>query len=365
MEMENKRILLKLLSVNGLGSRRIVNLHTHFPNLEDVFGSTVRELCKIPLIDTVIAQRILHELDETFADRQMKILSQNPYKMTTIFDSDYPVRLLNIYDPPTVLFHFGDFSERDADSIAIVGTRQPSVYGRQVTALLAKELVSQNITVVSGFARGVDTEAHKTVIASGGRTIAVLGNGIDVIYPSENRNLRNQLVDNGVYCSEFPLETKPDAVNFPRRNRIISGLCLGTIVIEAGEKSGALLTAYYSLDQNREVFAVPGRITDEKSIGTNRLIQRGAKLVTNIDDVLSEIESIRKFSTAPKQMEMHFFLEGEEKRVYESLTSEPMHIDAISEKIGKLSYEALTTLLALEIKGAVRQVAGKNFVRVG
>lgn len=365
MSMENRRALLQLLSVTGLGSRRIMNLQSAFPNIEDVFGATVRELCKVPLIDKIMAQRILSNSNNGFVDRQIEILDKSPFKMTWIFDKEYPARLRTIYDPPVVLFHHGEFIEKDADAIAIVGTRNPTGYGREITEALAKGLVDQNITVISGFARGIDTEAHKAAISRQGRTIAVLGNGINIVYPSENRDLRNHLPEHGVYCSEFPFGTKPEAVNFPRRNRIISGLSMGVIVIEAGEKSGALLTAYYALDQDREVFAVPGRAGDDKSKGCNRLIQKGAKLTTNIDDVLCEVESIRKFPTIPKQMEFDFKLEGNEKYVYDALSAEPMHIDTLSEKINQTTYEVLSTLLILELKGAVRQLAGKMFIRIG
>ncbi|MDD5540152.1 MAG: DNA-processing protein DprA, partial [Candidatus Marinimicrobia bacterium] len=185
-------------------------------------------------------------------------------------------------------------------------------------------------------------------------------------YPPENRLLREKLVGQGVYCSEFPFGTKPDAVNFPRRNRIISGLSLGTVVISAGEKSGALLTAYYALDQNREVFAIPGRITDEKSVGTNRLIQKGAKLVTALDDILDEIDVNRRFPRQPHQLEIVFeFEDEEEKAIYNALSNDPIYIDDLAHLLGKNTYSVLATLLSLELKGAVRQLAGKMFIKAG
>ncbi len=363
--MDKKRAALKLLSINGLGPRRILNLHSTFPQIEEVFNASVKCLSEIPGIDYTLANKILNRCDGEFVDSQLSIMEKSPFDMVTIFDKGYPARLRNIYDPPVILFKQGNFKESDEDAIAVVGTRKSTNYGKEVTEILVKGLVEQNITIISGFARGIDSEAHKAALRAGGRTIAVLGNGIDRVYPPENRRLRNQIVENGVYCSEFPFGTKPDAVNFPRRNRIISGLGLGVVVIEAGEKSGAILTAYYSLDQNREVFAVPGRISDIKSKGTNRIIQKGAKLVGNVEDILSEIESNRKFPTVPHQIEIDFKFEGEEKKIYDALSYEPIHIDELSIKVAKTSYEVLSILLSLELKGAVRQLAGKMFTKIG
>ncbi|RKY57044.1 MAG: DNA-protecting protein DprA [Candidatus Neomarinimicrobiota bacterium] len=363
--MDKRIASLKLLSINGLGSRKILNLRSAFPQIEDVFGASIKSLLKIPGIDYKLANKILYGFNEEFVNSQISLMEKSPFDMVTIFDKDYPTRLRNIYDPPVILFKHGNFKETDEDAIAVVGTRKSTSYGKEVTEMLVKGLVEQNITIISGFARGIDTEAHKTALRVGGRTIAVLGNGIDRVYPPENRSLRNQIVENGVYCSEFPFGTKPDAVNFPRRNRIISGLSLGVLVIEAGEKSGAILTAYYGLDQNREVFAVPGRISDLKSKGTNRLIQKGAKLVDNVDDILSEIESNRKFPTVSRQIEINFKFEREEKKIYDALSHEPIYIDDLSTKVEKTSYEVLSILLSLELKGAVRQLAGKMFTKVG
>lgn len=366
METAKLKNLLGLLSINGLGSRRILQLIGKYPDLDEIWNAPLPELCEIPSIDLITARKIREGYDETFVNKQLKYLETKPYRIISYLDEEYPTRLKTFYDPPVLLFIYGSFCKQDVDAIAIVGTRSPSNYGREVTEILVRQLVEKNLTIISGFARGIDTEAHRAAIKYGGRTIAVLGNGVDWIYPPENRRLRDQIVEHGVYCSEFPFEAKPEAVNFPRRNRLISGLSLGVVVIEAGEKSGALLTAYYALDQNRDVFALPGRITDDKSLGTNRLIQKGAKLVRNVEDIIEEIEPNRTFPTEPRQMEITFSLEDpEEKRVYDALSSEPIHIDEFASRIGKSTYEILATLLALELKGAVRQLAGKMFVKVG
>ncbi|MCK9560503.1 MAG: DNA-processing protein DprA [Candidatus Marinimicrobia bacterium] len=364
--MDRLHALLSLLTINGLGPHRILNLCRQYPDIQEVFNTNLKRLMAVPGIDMVLAERIKNNVDQQFVDQQLNMLKNSPFKITTILDDDYPVRLKDIYDPPVVLFRHGEFSPQDEDAIAIVGTRNPDHYGKEVATLLVSQLVEQNITIVSGFARGIDTIAHKTALEKGGRTIAVLGNGIDRIYPPENRLLREKLVGQGVYCSEFPFGTKPDAVNFPRRNRIISGLSLGTVVISAGEKSGALLTAYYALDQNREVFAIPGRITDEKSVGTNRLIQKGAKLVTAIDDILDEIDVNRRFPRQPHQLEIVFeFEDEEEKAIYNALSNDPIYIDDLAHLLGKNTYSVLATLLSLELKGAVRQLAGKMFIKAG
>jgi len=364
--MHDHLTILRLLSINGLGTRRILNLAQHFDDLSTVFSASLRQLCSVPMIDQVLAQRIRAGWDDNFVTAQQNMLAQQPFRVISYFDADYPSRLKDIFDPPILLFLQGQFIESDADAVAIVGTRTPTTYGREVTEYLVKRLCENNLTIVSGFARGVDTIAHKAALQCGGRTIAVLGTGIDRVYPPENRQLRNRIVENGVYCSEFPFGTKPDAVNFPRRNRLISGLGLGVVVIEAGEKSGALLTAYYGLDQDREVFAVPGRIFDEKSRGTNQLLQKGARLVADVDDILNEIDPNRKFPQKARQLELQLkFENADEQSIYDVLSREPLHIDEIAGRLNKSTYEILATLLTLELKGAVRQLAGKMFVRAG
>lgn len=362
--MPDLRETLRLMSIPGMGLRRILNIVHHFKDIDRIFESNISELCQIPGINKNLAEAILKTDTERFVDEQLAILEKSPFEVTTIFDKNYPEKLKNIYDPPILFYRLGDFDEKDSDAVAIVGTRLPSSYGKAITEKLVQGLVEQQLTIVSGFARGIDTIAHKTAIHNNGRTIAVLGNGIDRVYPPENRDLKNQIIENGVYCSEFPIGTKPDAVNFPRRNRIISGLSLGVVVIEAGEKSGAILTAYYAVDQNRDVFAVPGRISDSKSIGTNRLIQKGAKLILDVDDILAEIENLRKFSTQPGQIKIEFELEGDEKAIFEELSNDPVNIDALAEALHKSPFELLPVLLNMEIKGYVRQLAGKMFVRV-
>jgi DNA processing protein len=362
--MDNITAALRLISITGLGPRRIINIKNHFKDITRVFDASIADLCQIPGIDSGLAKAIKSSDNQESIESQLKILRNSPFELITIFDDLYPVNLKRIYDPPIVLYYQGNFSENDTDAIAIVGTRKPTSYGKAIVGELVKGLVAQEITIISGFARGIDTIAHRATLDNEGRTIAVLGNGLDIIYPPENRELRTKIIQNGMYCSEFPLGTKPDGVNFPRRNRIISGLSLGVIVIEAGDKSGAILTAYYAVDQNREVFALPGRINDLKSRGTNRLIQNGAKLVTSVEDILEEIEPMRKYPKQPQQLKIEFEFEGEEKVVFESLSNEPINIDDLAAKLEKSPYEILPHLLSLELKGYIQQLAGKMFIRV-
>jgi DNA processing protein len=261
------------------------------------------------------------------------------------------------------LFYRGDISVLKTDVIGVVGTRNPSEYGRIVTEKFCHDLVKCNLTIVSGLARGVDTIAHRTVVKNKGRNIAVLGCGLDQIYPPENKNLAKQITENGVIMSEYRIGTIPDPVNFPRRNRIISGLSLGVLVSEAGAKSGALITAYQALDQNREVFAIPGPIISRKSLGSNLLIKQGAKLVQDIEDVLQELDSQLndgKFKDQPTEIK----LKGFEHTLFGMLSEEPIHIDLLARQSERTTSDVLSVLLTLELLGVVKQLSGKMFVRI-
>jgi DNA processing protein len=282
----------------------------------------------------------------------------------TFFEEDYPKNLKNIYDPPPLIFFKGQIKPEDRKAIAVVGSRKTSSYGRLVTESLVESLASGGITIVSGLARGIDSISHQVALKAKGRTIAVLGSGLDIIYPPENKKLADKIAENGAVISEFLLGTKPEGTNFPKRNRIISGLCLGVVIVEAGPKSGALLTAQHALEQNREVFAVPGDIRSQGSKGTNNLIKQGAKLVSSIDDILIELNEL---TSAPAKAERISMLEQalpkEEKDIFRLLSQEPYHIDKISKELGLRSSEALSFLLSLELKGLVKQLPGKVFAR--
>ncbi|MCU0642936.1 MAG: DNA-processing protein DprA, partial [bacterium] len=298
---------------------------------------------------------------------QVSKAKQAGIEIIDFWDEKYPENLKRIYDPPAFLFVKGTLVKQDKYAISIVGTRLPSSYGKVVAEKIAKELAQKGLVIVSGLARGIDTISHWAAVQSGGRTIAVMGSGLDHIYPGENKKLAEKIIEQGALISEFPMGTKPDAVNFPRRNRIISGMALGTIVVEAGLKSGALLTANYALEQNREIFAVPGNINSPKSLGTNQIIKDGAKLISSANDVLIELEpQLKHFlkDDEAKSRELPQDLSELEKMLLEKLSNVPIHIDKLSKVIGKSTAETLSALLPLEFKDLVKQLPGKLFVRV-
>ncbi|MCB0282131.1 MAG: DNA-protecting protein DprA [Calditrichae bacterium] len=356
------KALLSLYSVPGIGPVRMRKLISYFGTPQKVLEAGVRRLSEIEGIDNKTAERIKSGINEDFVYNQLHLLKEHNAQVLTFWDESYPDRLKKIYDPPAFLFVKGDISLLNNKAFAIVGTRVPSSYGKAITEQFARELIlGHNLTIISGFARGVDTVAHTTALKNNGKTIAVLGNGLDVIYPPENKKIYDDFLKNGLFISEYPFNTKPDAGNFPKRNRIISGLSMGVLITEAGMQSGALLTAMYGLDQNREIFAVPGPITSGKSSGSNNLLKQGAKLVQSIDDIVSELSGQLQASPSVNQKPD---LKGKEKIIYELLDGEALHIDQLAIKAGLSTSEILTTLLTMELKGVVRQMAGKMFTRL-
>jgi DNA processing protein len=364
--MFNIRDVLRLSSVPRIGPLKIRALVSHFKDPADVLAASPRELAHVPGIDRKLASAIAHHRDgETFADEQLKRLNKVGGRIVTYWDKEYPDLLKKIYDPPTFLFVLGRIIKDDRSSVAVVGTRRPSPYGQQMAEEFSKQLAELGLTTVSGLARGVDTIVHSATLRAHGRTLAVIGSGIDIFYPPENRKLQERIGESGAVISEFPMGAKPDASNFPRRNRIISGLSLGTIVVESAEDGGAMITASTALDQNREVFAVPGNLTEKRSAGTNKLIREGrAKLITSLDDVLDELRLHIPLTTTQREPEETIELTLFEQKIYEVLTSDPLHIDLITETANVSTSDALVTLLALEFKGVVKQLPGKYFARV-
>jgi len=339
------------------------NLISVFGSPQNVLSASERQLLNIEGIDKITVKKIKSGVDKVFVKRQLEYLENTQTQVFSYWDEKYPLRLKSIYDPPAFLFLKGDLSLIANESVGIVGSRTPSEYGKSITQKLARDLVKNGLTVISGFARGVDTIAHKTALDNNGKTIAVLGNGLNVIYPPENKVLLDGFSKNGLMISEYPFDTKPDAANFPKRNRIISGLSIGVLVTEAAAKSGALLTAMYALDQNREIFAVPGPVNSPRSEGTNNLIKQGAKLVQTVNDILYEFEGQFSVKEAKKVKALPVLNENE-KVVYQLLSSEAMHIDQIAFKAGISTSQALTILLTLELNGHVRQMAGKMFTQI-
>lgn len=367
--MDDLHGLLKLSQVPGVGSTRLRALVSHFQSASAVFEASPRELIKVPGIEEKTARNIVHFRDgDRFADEQLKQLKKIGGRIVTFWDDEYPEQLKRIYDPPPYLFLLGSLVEQDRYAIAIVGTRNPSSYGKLMAEKFTAELASLRLTIVSGLARGIDAVAHTIALKSGGRTIAVIGSGIDVIYPPENKKLAERITSQGAVLSEFEMGAKPDAEHFPRRNRIISGLSLGTLIVETDVDGGAMLTAQWALDQNREVFAIPGHITEKRSTGCNTRIKRGeAKLVQNTDDILDELSSkLRPFLKESRRTEQKpgFELSLFEKKILDVFEEEPLHIDSIAARAEVTTSDALVQLLSLEFKGLVKQLPGKMFVRV-
>jgi DNA processing protein len=277
-------------------------------------------------------------------------------------DGTYPRLLKEIDQPPPVLYVRGSFILEDDWSVAIVGTRRVTAYGRQVAEEVATTLAQNGVTVVSGLARGVDSIAHQSAISAGGRTLAVLGNGVDVIYPPENRNLAAQIMEHGALVSDYPLGTQPDGINFPPRNRIISGLSRAVIIVEAGSTSGALITATFAAEQGRDVFAVPGNINAPQSQGTNRLIRDGAFPLLNPQDVLETLNLT--MVTEHRTVRVVLPADPIEARLYQLLSQEPRHVDEIRSQANMPIEKVSATLAMMELKGMVRQVGGMNYVAV-
>jgi len=362
------RAWLMLSAVPGVGGYRFQLLLRQFGSPEAVLDASATALMAVPGFGKNTAMAIRQHRDEAFADRQIFRADKHQARIITYKDDEYPVRLREIYDPPPVLFMTGQSQPEDERAVAIVGTRRTSSYGRRMAKQFSEALCAYGITVVSGLARGVDTVAHQTVLDNQGRTIAVLGSGLDKPYPYENRGMMRVIPKNGVVMTEQPFETGPDAVNFPQRNRIISGISLGTIVIEAGDSSGALITARYALEQNREVFAVPGPLHSASSIGVNKLIKQGtAKLIQQVEDVIEELAPQLGFDpeTAVRspQASPQLSLLPQEDRLYAALTFDPKHIDPLAATLDLSIAQALSILLGLELKGVIRQLPGKYFVR--
>lgn len=338
-----------------------------FSTPEQIFQSPEEELYRVEGVTPDIARKI-KSFTYPSGDimDEIKKIRDKGIKLIHFNHSDYPERLRNTDDPPLCFCMKGCITPQDSKAIALVGTRRPTIYGRRVAELLAAELSSAGFTIVSGLARGIDSFAHRAALEAGGRTIAVLGCGIDVVYPRENIRLLSDIVSNGAVISEFPMGTGPEKKNFPQRNRLISGLSLGTVVVEAAEKSGSLITARFALEQGREVFAVPGNINSPMSKGTNNLIKAGAKLVAKTEDILEEFEQLltREIKRGIKNNSIDIeSLSDDEKGIYEILTLQPKHIDQVITESGFDPQRVMSYLLNLEIKGFIEKLAGGCYVK--
>jgi DNA processing protein len=340
--------------------KKIHHLLEHLGSVEDLLFTPLEKLSNIPKIDREVINFIRERLPQEDLTREYWLIKKLGVRLIPWSDPLYPLNLSYIYDPPFLLYVKGSLEKEDEKAVAVVGTRRATVYGKIVARRLARELAREGITVVSGMARGIDTAAHEGALEEGGRTIAVLGCGVDLVYPPENSSLAEEIIKKGAVISEFPLGTRPFAHNFPRRNRIISGLSRGVVVVEAPYKSGALITADCALEQGREVFAIPGTITSPCSRGTNRLIKEGAKIVEDVSDILEELNLVSLKEDEPGiELQLSF----EEKSVLDYLSSEPSHIDEVVKKTRLPVAKVGDILMRLQLKGMVRELPGKLFIR--
>lgn len=344
-----------------IGTVRLRLLEKRFGSLSEAWSAGEDELREAGL-DERAARSLVQRRGKIDPDAELALLERHDCSAITWHHAEYPARLKEIDDAPPVLFVKGELTPQDERSVAVVGTRRVTAYGREVAHRLSRDLAQSNVVVVSGLASGVDGIAHSAALEAGGRTIAVLGNGVDIVYPRQHARLAERIAENGALVSEYPIGTEPRGEYFPRRNRILSGITLGTLVIEAGESSGALITARHALDQNREIFAVPGSILSPNSRGTNALIQRmEAKLVHKHEDILEELNL--SFVGAQIEMAALFPVNDDESKVLYHLSQEPTHIDDIIRGSG-MTISVVSSLLAMmELRGLVRQVGGMNYVR--
>ncbi len=348
--------------VKGIGPAKIQSLLDYYGSLSNAWHATEFELQKLGF-DKRTIQSFKSSKDKLNLEQALDHVYQSGVSLITWESPEYPTYLKEIPHAPPLLYVRGALQELDQWAVAIVGTRKATAYGKQVTKDLVTELVKQNITIVSGLARGIDAVAHETAVNLNGRTIGVLGSGVDAIYPAEHRNLAQAIASgHGAIISEYGLGVKPEAKNFPPRNRVISGLSLGVVVIEAGERSGALITTNFALEQGREVFAVPGSIKSPLSRGPNRLIQQGAKLVTKVEDILEELNL--SVTVAQTAVQMALPDSTEEMQLYKQLANEPMHIDDLCRSTGMAANVVSSTLTLMELKGIVQRVDQMSFARL-
>ena len=365
--------LLILNGISGLGSIRTRRLLERFASAKKVLSLSINELTLDGLIPPRVAENIVRFAKDDFLRNELSLIKKADAKLISYSDIDYPENLSHIPDSPVILYVKGNISKENNLAIAVVGSRRASFYGLSTAEKLSMGLSELGITIVSGMARGIDASAHRGALKAKGPTIAVLGNGLSRIYPPENKKLFEEIARNGAILSEFPMTTPPSAYNFPRRNRIISGLSLGVVVVEASNKSGALITSRFALEQGREVFAVPGKVDSVNSQGVNNLIKQGAKLISNVEDILEEIAPQLKhhMRSNEKQPPRELSHEGikpghlmeDELNIYEHIRGRAVHIDEIADRSGCSASQAMSILLKLELKHLIKQLPGKHFIR--
>ncbi|MHB1418357.1 MAG: DNA-processing protein DprA [Bacillota bacterium] len=357
--MDTSAYWAALHRIPTLGPRRLLRLVNALGSAKAVWEATEKQLRALPQVESAVIDSMIMHRPGIILDEIWQSMVNNGIKVLTIEDSSYPLNLKRINDPPPVLYYKGELPFETLH-IAVIGARKATPYGKKVAEQLGLELAQAGVVVTSGMARGIDTYAHRGALKGKGFTIAVLGSGLDVVYPPENKGLMDEIIEHGMVISEYLPGTQPEAKNFPIRNRIISGLSDGTVVVEAGEKSGALITVDFALEQGRDVFAVPGPVTSSMSRGSNGLIKQGAKLVQDINDILEEYKIVQ--TLFPNDPGTGTDLTGEEQRVLEQLSAVPVQLDDLACLTG-LTISRLNVILTyLEIKGAIRQLPGKFYI---
>ena len=402
---EETKSLVHLSIIPGVGYQTIERLLASFGSAQRALDATREELARVEGLSLKASQQLILGRSSVSVDRELDLVEAHNCHLVAINDSAYPMLLKEIVDPPPLLYVRGELGEPDAPIITIVGTRSPTNYGKTISRQLSQQLAENGVTIVSGFARGIDTCAHQGALQANGRTIAVLGNGLSQIYPNENKDLADEIVESGALISEFPMSVPPFPKNFPRRNRLVSGLSSGTVVVEASVRSGSLITARHAAEQGREVFAVPGQIFSKQSKGSHQLINQGAKLINAIDDIWEAFPDRRltpSFTSSPVQLNLdqndlssgqansNLFAEvpaqdtsigsvetpkvkpstqsapvlsADEQVVLESIDVPCSHIDQIARTTALPMNKVSSTLVMLELKGIVQQMPGKQFAR--
>ena len=402
---EETKSLVHLSIIPGVGDQTIQRLLTAFGSAQRALDATLDELARVDGVTATICQQLVSGKSRVSVDRELELVEAHNCRLVAIHDSAYPVLLKEIPDPPILLYVRGELGEPDAPSLTIVGTRSPTNYGKAISRQLSRQLAENGVTIISGFARGIDRCAHEGALEASGRTIAVLGNGLSQIYPDENRDLAEEIVKSGALISEFPMMTRPLPGNFPRRNRLVSGMSSGTVVVEASMRSGSLITARHAAEQGREVFAVPGQIFSKQSKGAHQLINEGAKLINAIDDIWEAFPDQRltpsldasqtrlppgQIGSTQAQTSSNLFgedsdrdtsvgsagtsaappppksmpqLNPDERTVLEAIDAPSSHIDQIARTTSLPMNKVSSTLVMLELKGIVQQMPGKQFAR--
>ncbi len=358
--METRKYWLGFNVIKGVGPVRLRALRQFFGSLDTAWHASESDLLAAGL-DRRTLGNLRQARQVVDLDRLAQDVEALGASVVTLDDPDYPALLRELPDAPPVLYFKGTLRDVDQWAVAFVGTRRATVYGRDMTRTLVEGLIGAGITIVSGLALGIDAAAHKAALDAGGRTIAVMGCGIDVIYPPEHRGLAAAIIENGALVTEFPPGTPPEGKNFPVRNRTISGLSLGVVVVEAPPESGALLTADLAVDQGRDVFAVPGNITSKTSLGTNRLIQHGAKLVIGAEDILDELNLTRTTVETRLEVRAAAPANASEEALLHHLSDEPRHIDDLCQLVCLPITQVSSTLAIMELKGLVRRLEGMQY----